>query len=766
MSTTQKVIIGVGIFLIIAITYSLTTFNIFKEPEQIGGVKYFTLKSGEKVPENGIYTEKYPSGKIKTEYALTNFALNGVTKNYYENGGVESEFTYRNGKKNGLAKSFLENGTLSALLNFKNDKSNGEAKEYYKTGELKAIENYDSDKLVARTRFTEDGRQVFHYENKGELPFKSLANLIASAHTLHKSFVSLIENKTLNPEQLIKEITPLYYELQELIYVAQKMIPTENNHLLQAKELLVKSFSSQFDAYKVVLNGEGNGTSVESEWQRLLQESDDYAKQALDKIKQFGKEAGDAISINPFKPLPKSFPFSLLGWLGWFAVILKEMLWACIFIGIPIGVFLAYLLAFGSFLGKTYNARIKKFAAGQLSSEKLKNPTLDFAYGVHLILLLPFLYILLLFCPVLAITFSGLPIYLILNTGYVYWWLFAALLVVGGMSIVAALIGMFGYRKRNEFGIVISDKDEPELMSIIRSVANDVGAKPIDQVIITPVSGVGVYLTGGLFHLLFGQTKRVLRVGMVDLSSLSVSEFKVILAHEYGHFSNKDTAWNSLTFTNVGILQNALESMPRPSGDKSSNLYNGLCSINPVLWTLIFYRFVLSIFTNGFSRIGEVLADKRAIETYGQKSFIDGLKKIARDQNIFNTFGSPGAIAKTMVNENKVITNLYEYFSKLKDSLSDEDKRNIDKKVFDEEVESLHDSHPLLRDRFEYAKYFTSAKLNVEDEIPARNMISNWEETSVNFTKLYNTSIYSVVRHLMPATEQATENEKSNEVKI
>jgi hypothetical protein len=227
-------------------------------------------------------------------------------------------------------------------------------------------------------------------------------------------------------------------------------------------------------------------------------------------------------------------------------------------------------------------------------------------------------------------------------------------------------------------------------------------------------------------------------MGMLSLNNLNVSELKAILAHEYGHFTNKDTAWNSLTFTTQGVLFNALANMPQPSG-QGGLAYMAISLLNPAWWTLIAYSRLCSIFTNGFSRIEEVFADKHAVEYYGYESFSSGLQKISRNEHILNDFGSPSSIVKQIKKKGFDYKNIYEYLEWIESNLKENDwLKEIDKKICEGERESIFDSHPLLQDRIKYAAYFAKESAKALENVPVKALFSDWSERVKFFSEPYN----------------------------
>lgn len=75
---------------------------------------------------------------------------------------------------------------------------------------------------------------------------------------------------------------------------------------------------------------------------------------------------------------------------------------------------------------------------------------------------------------------------------------------------------------------------EPELSRVLNEVATTIGTRAVDKVYLAP------NMNPAVFERKRGE--RCLVVGAGVLHGMPLDAFKAILAHEYGHFSNRDTA--------------------------------------------------------------------------------------------------------------------------------------------------------------------------------------------------------------------------------
>src|SRR6185295_2261026 len=90
---------------------------------------------------------------------------------------------------------------------------------------------------------------------------------------------------------------------------------------------------------------------------------------------------------------------------------------------------------------------------------------------------------------------------------------------------------------------------EPAVRELLDEVAAKVGTRAVDAVYLTPGTAVAVFERGGMLKQLRGKSERCLVLGLGVLDGMALAEFKAILAHEYGHFSNRDTAGGGLALS-------------------------------------------------------------------------------------------------------------------------------------------------------------------------------------------------------------------------
>ena len=91
-----------------------------------------------KRPKDGLITQYYPSGAVKSEIEYKNGKRHGLAKRYYQNGGLHQEINYVNNVKDGAAKTYFKNGELYQHTPYENGYIQGLRMKYREDGNLMA----------------------------------------------------------------------------------------------------------------------------------------------------------------------------------------------------------------------------------------------------------------------------------------------------------------------------------------------------------------------------------------------------------------------------------------------------------------------------------------------------------------------------------------------------------------------------------------------------------------------------------------------------
>lgn len=180
---------------------------------------------------------------------------------------------------------------------------------------------------------------------------------------------------------------------------------------------------------------------------------------------------------------------------------------------------------------------------------------------------------------------------------------------VAGLTILWAILP-----RRAPFeapGPRLVEREHPRLFEEIRRIAQATGQRPPDEVYLVPDVNAWVMERGGFLGL--GRV-RVMGVGLALLRLLSVSEFRAVLAHEFGHYHGGDTRLGAWLFGARASMGRTVRSLSA----QSSWLHL------PFLW----YGNAFLHVTHALSRQQEFVADALAARTVSPTALGEGLKRV------------------------------------------------------------------------------------------------------------------------------------------
>lgn len=111
-----------------------------------------------------------------------------------------------------------------------------------------------------------------------------------------------------------------------------------------------------------------------------------------------------------------------------------------------------------------------------------------------------------------------------------------------------------GGADEEEMKIAITERDHPQLFAFMGRICDEIGADEPDAVHLLPDCSMGV-LTHFNALSLYVRPRRDLRVGLGMVNAINLSEFKAILAHEFGHI-NQDNSVRACIIVVSGLIEN------------------------------------------------------------------------------------------------------------------------------------------------------------------------------------------------------------------
>jgi Zn-dependent protease with chaperone function len=290
---------------------------------------------------------------------------------------------------------------------------------------------------------------------------------------------------------------------------------------------------------------------------------------------------------------------------------------------------------------------------------------------------------------VVLVAGSGL-IYLCFRIGHVPIKLVLLLAVGIFATLVSIAKSLFVRGEDGDPGLRLDLATEPRLRALLEEVAARIGTRPVDSVYLTPGTDLAVFERGGMLRQLRGATERCLILGVGVLDGLELGPFKAILAHEYGHFSNQDTAGGGFA---LAVRRSIVTLAHHLAAAGAATWYN------PAWWFVNGFHRVFLRISQGASRLQEVLADRWAAFTYGAAAFERGLRHVIERSVFFQAHAN--AALRAAVQSRFPVANLYE-FNPAELAGRDDLSQEIAAALHCEP--SPYDSHPAPLDRFAWVQ--------------------------------------------------------------
>ncbi len=331
--------------------------------------------------------------------------------------------------------------------------------------------------------------------------------------------------------------------------------------------------------------------------------------------------------------------------------------------------------------------------------------------------------------PIIIVGVVGLGgglIYASFAMGYVPIKLVLLILIGVLVTLFAMIRSLFTRPGQEDPGPRLSEEEAPELFEALREVAKRVDTRPVDTVFLATDATIAVFERGSLLGRSGGGSERCLILGLGAFNGMTVSQLKSILAHEYGHFSNKDTGGGGL----------ALHVRRSVSLSAQAMAQGGTAAWYNPAWLFLnsFYRIFLRV-SHGASRLQEVLADRYAALSYGTQSFVGGLRHVIRRSIEFDLVAN--LEIRDAVTSARPIKNLYSlgvphhwWSGSDHDSSHKTPVEAVDAALESALAEptSPYDSHPAPHERFAWVEALDVPEPEDRDDSPAWGLLGGGEK--------------------------------------
>jgi heat shock protein HtpX len=286
--------------------------------------------------------------------------------------------------------------------------------------------------------------------------------------------------------------------------------------------------------------------------------------------------------------------------------------------------------------------------------------------------------------------------------------------------------------RREEFtapGLLLDRSSHPRLFAEIDNIAAVLNEPVPRDVYLIGDTNAFVGDRGGVMG--FG-SRRIMGLGLPLLSTMTVSQFRAVLAHEFAHYYGGDTSlgpWVYRTKTSiVRIFENVGSVRPLARIAVLGVMYL-------VVTTLLKWYFVgLLRISNFVSRRQEHRADELACLVAGRQNLIDGLQAIHRVAAVWPIYWKQEVRPVLSMGSLVAIGDGLTRFMALPD-ISEAISKSLETRLREEKTKP-YDTHPPLRDRIAAVQKLPDDSA-MQDSEPAICLLENLKNAEILFAENY-----------------------------
>lgn len=324
----------------------------------------------------------------------------------------------------------------------------------------------------------------------------------------------------------------------------------------------------------------------------------------------------------------------------------------------------------------------------------------------------------------------------------------------------------------NRAGFVeINEKSEPKLFALISEIVEEVGTDKPKKVYLSGDVNAGVFYDSSFWSMIFPVRKN-LQIGLGLINSITTSELKSILAHEFGHFSQRSMRVGSYVYNANKVIHNMLydnDSYNRliQNWGNISGYFSPFVGIAEAIIEAI-QSILQSVYDNlngnyfALSREMEFHADEVAVNITGSNPLKASLLRLSLSEFSFNMVLSfyeanlkKGVRSENVFAEQAFVIGFFAKRSKLEFEhglpvVNLEDINKYSKSKL--EIGDQWASHPSIEDRIERMEALGISK---DDDLnqPANSLLSEADSIQKEITKHFFEGIESTGETVMYSLE-------------
>jgi Zn-dependent protease with chaperone function len=344
------------------------------------------------------------------------------------------------------------------------------------------------------------------------------------------------------------------------------------------------------------------------------------------------------------------------------------------------------------------------------------------------------------------------------------------LMAFGVMVFIFLVKFLFATSKEDHSdSIEIKYKDQPKLFDTIYALAKETGTTKPKKIFLSADVNACVFYNSS-FWSMFLPIRKNLKIGLGLVNAVNVSELKAVIAHEFGHFSQRSMKLGSWVYQVNKVIHDMLY-----NNKGYAETIGGIAGIHGILsffaqitvkvvqgiqWILRqMFKLVNKAYL-GLSRQMEFHADLVAATVCGSNNIVNSLRRLEFADACFNTTLD---FCNTAWKEKKVVDNFYSDYSFVMKRVAELNRLSLKDglPVMKEENETAASrinyknqwaSHPTLNERKENLEQYSLAA--EVDGTTAWSLFTNPEELKSLLTKhLYKSIPEQEVKGILATNE-------------
>jgi Zn-dependent protease with chaperone function len=317
--------------------------------------------------------------------------------------------------------------------------------------------------------------------------------------------------------------------------------------------------------------------------------------------------------------------------------------------------------------------------------------------------------------------------------------------------------------------IEITEQDQPVLFQTIYALAEETGVPKPKKIFLSHDVNAAVFYDSS-FWSMFLPVKKNLKIGLGLVNILNVSELKAVIAHEFGHFSQRSMKVGSwvyqvnkiiydMLFNNQGYAK-SLQKFASVHGLVALLVHLTVKVVQGIQWVLNKMFGVVNKSYLSLSRQMEFHADLVAASVCGSNNIINALR---RSEFAEVSFSSTLDTCNAAWKEKKVVTDFYIQHRIVTAQLADlqglslvnglpvlnqtEESRSGNRVNYKDQWAS----HPTLQERKAHLDQFELTA--AVDDVPAWALFQNEEEWKKKLTKVFYNNIPDEIQGTLDAPQ-------------